>query len=121
MKKFTDFNFSMRTEMVFGKDAEKKTPELIRKYGGSRVMLVYGSGNIKKSGLYDTIAKGLAAANIPFTEFGGVQPNPRRSFAEKGLALAQDEKIDFLLGMGGGSSIDTAKAIALGLANDGDY
>ena len=121
MKKFTDFNFSMCTEIVFGIGAEKKVAGLIRKYGGTKVMFVYGGGSIKKSGLYDTVVNELGSAGITFIELGGVQPNPRRSYAENGLRIAQDEKVDFLLGVGGGSAIDTAKAIALGLAHDGEY
>ena len=121
MKKFTDFNFHMYTEMVFGKEVEKRVSELILKYNGGKVMMVYGGGSMKKSGLYDTVAGELHAAKIPFIEFGGVQSNPRRSLVEKGIAIAQNEKIDFLLGIGGGSAIDTAKTIALGLVNDGDY
>jgi alcohol dehydrogenase YqhD (iron-dependent ADH family) len=121
MKDFTNFNFQMYTEIVFGRNTEAQVGELIRKYGGTKVMLVYGGGSIKKSGLYDTVTGALRAEGIPFVELGGVQPNPRRSLAEKGLKTAQDEKVDFLLGLGGGSAIDTAKAIALGLANEGNF
>jgi alcohol dehydrogenase YqhD (iron-dependent ADH family) len=121
MKNFANFSYHMYTEILFGKGTETEVARLIRKYGGSRVMLVYGGGSIKRIGLYDRVLKGLGEAGIPFIELGGVQPNPRRSLVEKGLKLAQDGKVDFLLGVGGGSSIDTAKAIALGLANDGEY
>jgi len=121
MKKFTEFNLQMNTEIVFGRGAEKKTAELIGKYGGGKVMMVYGGGSIKGSGLYRTLTAELEKEGIPFIELSGVQPNPRRSFAEKGLLTARKEGVDFLLGIGGGSSIDTAKAIALGLANDGDF
>jgi alcohol dehydrogenase YqhD (iron-dependent ADH family) len=94
---------------------------MIRKHGGSRVMLIYGGGSVKKSGLFDRVVTILRDEGLYFVELGGVQPNPRRSLAEKGIKIAQDEKIDFLLGLGGGSVIDTAKAIALALANNGEY
>lgn len=121
MKKFTDFNFDMRTEIVFGKGAEENVATLVKKHGGSKVMLVYGGGNIKKIGVYDTVINLLNAEKIPFTELGGVKPNPRRSLVDKGLSIAMSEKVDFILAIGGGSSIDTAKGIALGLANGEDY
>ena len=94
---------------------------MVRKHGGSRVMVVYGGGSVKKSGLFDRVLKTLKDEGLYVTEFGGVQPNPRRSLVEKGIKIAQDEKIDFKLGLGGGSAIDSAKAIALALANDGEY
>ncbi|MDR1130909.1 MAG: iron-containing alcohol dehydrogenase [Oscillospiraceae bacterium] len=121
MKTFTNFSFHMYTEILFGRNTETEVARLIRKYGGTKVMLVYGGGSIKKIGLYDTVAAALSGGGIPFVELGGVQPNPRRSLVEKGLKTAQAEGVDFLLGVGGGSAIDTAKAIALGLANDGNY
>ena len=121
MKNFTNFNLCLYTDILFGKDTEKEAGKMIRKHGGSRVMVVYGGGSVKKSGLLDRVTKTLKDEGLYFIEFGGVQPNPRRSLAEKGIKTAQDEKIDFLLGLGGGSSIDTAKAIALALANNGEY
>jgi alcohol dehydrogenase YqhD (iron-dependent ADH family) len=121
VKKFANSEFNMYTENVFGKGTEAKVGKLVKKYGGKKVLLVYGGGSIKKSGLYDRVVKSLNAEKIPFVEFGGVKPNPRRSFAEKGLKLAIREKVDFLLGVGGGSAIDTAKGIALGLANGGEF
>jgi alcohol dehydrogenase YqhD (iron-dependent ADH family) len=121
MKKFSNFSFNMYTENIFGKGTEAKTGKLILKYGGTKVMLVYGSGSIKKSGLYDTVVKTLSDEKLPFVEVGGVKANPLRSLAEKGLKLALAEKVDFLLGVGGGSAIDTAKAIALGLADGEDF
>ncbi|MDR3121424.1 MAG: iron-containing alcohol dehydrogenase [Clostridiales bacterium] len=121
MGQFTDFSFHMYTEIVFGKKTEEKVAELVKKHGGSKVMLVYGGGSIKKIGLYDTVTKALKDGGLPFVELGGVQPNPRRSLVDKGYKAALDAKVDFLLGVGGGSAIDTAKGIALALANDGDY
>ena len=121
MKKFTNFSLHLYTEIVFGKDTELQAADLIKKYGGTKVMLVYGSGSIKENGLYDRVVKTLNDGGISFVELGGVQPNPRRSLVDKGLALALAEGVDFLLPVGGGSTIDTAKAIALGLANNGEY
>ncbi|MDR1136581.1 MAG: iron-containing alcohol dehydrogenase [Clostridiales Family XIII bacterium] len=121
MKKITGFSFHMYTEILFGKGVELRVGEFVRKYGGSKVMLVYGGGSIKRNGLYERVTEALKAEGIDIVEFGGVSPNPRRSFVDQGLKLAQAEKVDFLLGVGGGSSIDTAKAIALGLANNGEY
>ena len=121
MKNFTNFAFHMYTDILFGKGTEAEVAGMIKKHGGTKVMLVYGGGSIKSSGLYDRVVKSLNDSGIPFIELGGVQPNPRRSLVEKGLKTAQEEKIDFLLAVGGGSAIDTAKAIALGLANNGNY
>ncbi|MDR1901053.1 MAG: iron-containing alcohol dehydrogenase [Treponema sp.] len=121
MKTFTNFSFHMYTDILFGRDTEKEAGNMIRKHGGTKVMMVYGGGSIKKSGLYDRVVKSLNDADIPFIELGGVKPNPLRSLVDKGLKIAQDEKVDFMLGVGGGSSIDTAKGIALGLANNGEY
>ena len=121
MKTFTNFSFHMYTEIAFGKGTENQVADLVKKYGGTKVMMVYGGGSVKKAGLYDTVVAKLNEAKIPFVELPGVQPNPRRSLVEKGLKIAQEQGVDFLLGLGGGSSIDTAKGIALGLANDGEY
>jgi alcohol dehydrogenase YqhD (iron-dependent ADH family) len=121
MKNFASFNFNLYTDILFGKGTEAQAGKMIRKHGGTKVMLVYGGGSIKKSGLYDRVVKSLKGEGLPFVELGGVQPNPRRSLVDKGLKIAQDEKVDFMLGVGGGSSIDTAKGIALALANGGEY
>jgi len=121
MKTFTNFSFYPYTDILFGKDTEKETAKMIRKHGGKRIMVVYGGGSVKKSGLFDVVAKALKDEGLFYAEFGGVKPNPRRSLVEKGIKLAQDDKIDFFLAIGGGSVIDTAKAIALALTNDGEY
>ena len=121
MKNFTNFNFHLYTDILFGKDTEKEAGKMIRKHGGSRVMVVYGGGSVKKSGLFDRVVKAMKDEGLYFIEFGGVHANPRRSLVEKGIKIAQDEKIDFFLGLGGASSIDTAKAIALAMANNGEY
>lgn len=121
MKTFSNFTFHMYTEIVFGKGTEKEVANMIQKYGGKKVMFVYGGGSIKRSGLYDTVVDCLNKAGIDFVELGGVKANPLRSLVETGLKKAQEEHVDFMLAVGGGSTIDTAKAIALGLANDGEY
>jgi alcohol dehydrogenase YqhD (iron-dependent ADH family) len=120
MKKFTDYNLHMYTDIVFGKDTAKQAASKVKQHSGTKVMLVYGEGSIKRSGLYDIVTGSLKQEGVPFVEFGGVKPNPLRSFAMKGLEKARRENVDFLLGVGGGSAIDTAKAIALGLVYDGD-
>jgi len=121
MKHFTNFIFYPYTDILFGRETEKEAGKMIRKHGGKRVMVVYGGGSAKKSGLFDVVAKALKDEGLYYAEFGGVQPNPRRSLVEKGIKAAQDEKADFLLALGGGSAIDTAKAIALALTNGGEY
>ena len=121
MKNFANFNLHLYTDILFGKETEKETGKMIRKHGGSRVMVVYGGGSVKKSGLLDRVVKAIKDEGLYYMEFGGVQPNPRRSLVEKGIKIANDEKIDFFLGLGGGSSIDTAKGIALAMANNGEY
>lgn len=121
MKEFSSFNFQMKSEIVFGKDAELKTAEMVKKYGGTKVMIVMdGGGFIKSSGLFDKVAKNLTEAGIPYVELEGVQPNPRLTLVYKGLETVKKEGVDFMLAIGGGSTIDTAKAIALGMVYDGD-
>jgi len=121
MKKFTNFNLYLYTDILFGKDTEKETGKMIRKHGGSRVMVVYGGGSVKKSGLFDRVVKAMKDEGLYYVEFGGVKPNPLRSLVDKGIKIARDEKIDFFLGLGGGSAIDTAKDIAIAMANNGEY
>ena len=121
-KIFQSFDFQMKSEIVFGKDTELRTGELVKKYGGSKVMIVMdGGGFIKASGLFDRVAGSLAEAGIPYVELEGVQPNPRLSLARKGLEIVKQEGVHFMLAIGGGSTIDTAKAIALGMVYDGDF
>ncbi len=121
MKNFTNFSIYMYTDILFGRDTEKQAGAKVRQYGGTRVMIVYGCGSIKKTGLYDTVVESLNKEGIPFVELAGVQPNPLRSLVIRGLDIAKKEGVDFLLGVGGGSSIDTAKAIALGMTYNGDF
>ena len=121
MKNFTGYNLCLYTDILFGKETENQAGKMVRKHGGSKILMVYGGGSIKKTGLYDRVVKSLNEEKLPFAELAGVQPNPRRSLVEKGVKLAIDEKVDFVLAVGGGSAIDTSKAIALALANDGEF
>lgn len=114
------FEYQCSTEIVFGRGAEDKAAEKVKKYGGSRVALVYGGGSVKQSGLLDRIKECLDGAGLAVLELGGVKPNPRLSFAREGVAKAKAFQADFLLAVGGGSVIDTAKAIAVGVANPDD-
>jgi alcohol dehydrogenase YqhD (iron-dependent ADH family) len=114
-----DFSFLCPTEMIFGKGAQMKAGAETKKYG-NKVLLHYGSGHIKKSGLYDQVTASLKQAGVDFLELGGVMPNPRLSLVREGIRLCRDSGVDFILAVGGGSVIDSAKAIALGAANDGD-
>ncbi|MCL2112026.1 MAG: iron-containing alcohol dehydrogenase [Clostridiales bacterium] len=116
-----NFSFQFDSEIVFGRGTESEVGRLVKKYGGTKAMIVYGSGNIINSGLYDRVAASLSDAGIEHIGFGGAEPNPKRSHAEKGVQTAIAEGVDFLLGVGGGSAIDTAKAIAYGAANGGDF
>ena len=113
------FSFYSPTEVVFGRDAETQTAEKIKKYGGTRVMIVYGGGSVVRSGLLDRVRGLLEKAGLPFTVLGGVHPNPRLSLVRTGIAQASGFGADFILAVGGGSVIDTAKAVAHGVANPG--
>jgi hypothetical protein len=111
-----DFKYYAPTEVVFGKNAEEKTGETAVKYG-KKALLVYGKGSVVKSGLLDRVKESLKAAGVSFEEFGGAKPNPTVAHAEEGIQKALDLGADMIIGIGGGSAIDTAKAIAHGTAN----
>lgn len=113
------FTYSCPTEVVFGKDTQKQIADYIKKYHGSRVFLVFGGGSIVRSGLLDQITESLSAAGIVWETFGGAKANPTLEHAQKGILQALAFDTDFILGVGGGSAIDTAKAIAHGVANPG--
>ncbi|MBP5423712.1 MAG: iron-containing alcohol dehydrogenase [Paludibacteraceae bacterium] len=116
-----NFNFYSPTEFVFGKDRENECGKYVHKFGGTKVLLHYGSSSAKKSGLLDRVTQSLKKENIEFIELGGVQPNPHDSLVYKGIELCKKENIDFILAVGGGSVIDSAKAIAMGVPYEGDF
>ena len=116
-----NFTFYSPTEFVFGKDTENRTGELCKKHGAQRVMIVYGGGSAIRSGLLSRIKTSLQEAGMDTCELGGVQPNPIDTKVYEGLEMARSFKPDFLLPVGGGSVIDTAKAIAAGYFYDGDF
>ena len=105
------------TEVIFGEETEREAGNQVRKWGGSRVLLVYGGGSVKKSGLLDRVEQSLKEAGVCFEEFGGAKPNPTMAHAVEGVERAKRMQADFILAVGGGSTIDTAKAIAHGAAN----
>ena len=109
------------TEFGFGKDTEKKTGELIKKYHGTKALIVYGGGSVIRSGLLQRIKDLLDKAGIIHVELGGIQPNPTDPKVYEGIELGRREQVDFLLPVGGGSVIDTAKAIAAGIPYEGDF
>ena len=113
------FQYYMKTEVVFGAGRETQTAALVQKHGGSRVLVVYGGGSCVRSGLLDRICKQLEQAGLVYETFGGVQPKPRLAQARIGVERAKAMDADLILAVGGGSSIDTAKAIALGKAHPG--
>jgi len=116
-----NFNFCSPTYFEFGKNSESKAGELVKRFGGSKILLHYGGGSIKKSGLYDRVVASLKSAGLEFIELGGVQPNPVDALVYEGIDLCRREKADFILAVGGGSAIDSAKAIAAGVLYDGDF
>ena len=115
-----DFHYYTPTEVVFGSKSEQDIPALVKRHGGSRVLLDYGGKSAEKSGLLPSIRTMLADNGIEFVELGGVVPNPRLSKVREGIDLAKRENVDFILAVGGGSVIDSAKAIAMGMAYAGD-
>ena len=116
-----NFTYHVPTKVVFGRGGESQLPALIAEQtAGKNVLLHYGGGSVKRSGLFDQVMTLLTEAGFSVTELGGVQPNPRLALAREGVALAKEKKIDFVLAVGGGSVIDSAKAIALGALYDGD-
>lgn len=113
------FNFKLPTEIIFGRHAEDHVAEKLRKYGASRVFIVYGGGSVVRSGLLSRIECQLTSNGLAFQVLGGVQPNPRVALVREGIRAAISFKANFILAVGGGSVIDSAKAIAHGTANPG--
>ena len=116
-----NFNFYSPTEFVFGKGRENDAGKYVKKYGGKKVLIHFGGQSAQKSGLLDRVKASLENEGIPYKELGGVKPNPRDSLVYKGIELCRNEDIDFILAVGGGSVIDSAKAIAMGAVYDGDF
>jgi len=114
-----NFNFYAPTKILFGKNKVNEMADEIKVYG-SKVLMVYGGGSIKKTGVYDQVVEQLKKNDIEFVELGGVKPNPRLDAVHEGVKLCRENDIDFILPVGGGSAIDTAKAIAAGVPYDGD-
>ena len=116
-----DFTFYSPTYFAFGKDTENEAGAYVRRFGGTRVMIHYGGGSVVRSGLLDKVKESLQKEKIEYIEFGGVKPNPRSGLVYEGIELCREKKIDFILAVGGGSTIDSAKAIAAGAVYDGDF
>jgi alcohol dehydrogenase YqhD (iron-dependent ADH family) len=114
------FKYYTPTKVVFGKDTELKVAELIKEFGGKKVLIHYGGGSVVRSGLLKRVTNTLDAAGIAYVVLGGAVPNPHLSLVYEGIELVKKEGIDFLLAVGGGSAIDSAKAIGYGVANEGD-
>ena len=115
-----DFHFYAPTEVVFGATAEEQTGKLVKKHGGNKVLVHYGGKSAERSGLLDKICKQLDSEGIGYIKLGGVVPNPRLSLVHTGISLCRQKGIDFILAVGGGSVIDSAKAIAYGIPYDGE-
>ncbi len=115
-----DFTLCTSTKMIFGKGVHQKTGDVIKEYGFTKVLLVYGGKSIIRTGLYDNVTKMLQSAEIEFVEIGGVRPNPTIAFCRKVAKLAKEEQVQLILAIGGGSVIDTCKCAAHAAANDAD-
>ena len=115
-----DFVYHAPTEVVFGKQSEEKVASLVKKYGGHKVLVHYGGKSAQKSGLLDKVCGLLRDGGVDFVCLGGVVPNPRLSLVHEGIDLCRQEGVDFILAVGGGSVIDSAKAIACGVPYDGE-
>ncbi|MFW6262546.1 MAG: iron-containing alcohol dehydrogenase [Thermotogota bacterium] len=115
-----NFVFENKTKIIFGKGTEEKVGKEIKKLGKKKVLFHYGGGSIKKFGLYDKVVKYLKEEGIDFVELGGVKPNPSLKLVKEGIELCRKENVDFILAVGGGSVIDSAKAISIGVPYEGD-
>jgi alcohol dehydrogenase YqhD (iron-dependent ADH family) len=116
-----NFTFYSPTEFVFGKKTEEKVGKLLKKHHAQKVLIHYGGGSVIKSGLLPKIEEILKSEGIEYLCLGGVKPNPRSGLVYEGIELCKREKIDFVLAVGGGSAIDSAKAIACGALYAGDF
>jgi len=116
-----NFTFYAPTYFAFGKDTENEAGKYVRRFNGSKVLIHYGGGSVIRSGLLERVKKSLNEAKIEYIELGGVKPNPRSGLVYEGIELCRKENVDFILAIGGGSTIDSAKAIAAGTLYDGDF
>lgn len=116
-----NFTFYSPTYFSFGKDTENEVGAYVKKFGGTKVLLHYGGGSVIRSGLLDRVKKSLLKEKIALVALGGVKPNPRDDLVYQGIKICKSEAIDFVLAVGGGSTIDSAKAIAAGTLYDGDF
>lgn len=115
-----DFQYYTPTRVVFGRKSEEQTGDLVKAQGGKKVLVHFGGGSARRSGLLDRVERSLAGAGVEFVELGGARPNPRLGLVRQGVELCRAAGVDFILAVGGGSVIDSAKAIAYGAANEGD-
>ena len=116
-----NFTFYSPTYFVFGKDEETNAGKYVKRFGGTKVLIHYGGGSVVRSGLLDRVQKSLADEGIEYVVLGGVKPNPRSGLVYEGIELCRKEKVDFVLAVGGGSTIDSSKAIAAGTVYEGDF
>lgn len=112
-----NFEYCVPTRVIFGRDTYKQVGAIIEEYGFHKVMIHYGGGSVKRSGLLDEVTASLKAHGIEYVLFGGVKPNPTLAFAKEGIEICKKEHVDFILAVGGGSAIDSAKCIADGVLN----
>ncbi len=115
-----NFNYFTPTKVVFGKDTETQVADLVKEFGGKKVLIHYGGGSVVRSGLMKKVTDTLDQAGIAYVSLGGAVPNPRLGLVYEGIELCKKEGVDFILAVGGGSAIDSAKAIGYGVANEGD-
>ena len=116
-----NFTFYSPTYFCFGKDTEKEAGALVKRFGGSKVLIHYGGGSVVRSGLLGRVKESLQSSGISFVELGNVKPNPRSGLVYEGIELCKKEGVDFILAVGGGSTIDSSKAIAAGVVYEGDF
>lgn len=115
-----DFKYYTPTKVLFGKDTENKVADLVKEFGGTKLLIHYGGGSVVRSGLLKRVTDKLDEAGIAYVTLGGAVPNPRLSLVKEGIELCKKENVDFLLAVGGGSAIDSAKAIGYGVFNGGE-
>jgi alcohol dehydrogenase YqhD (iron-dependent ADH family) len=115
-----NFTYYTPTKVFFGRDEERRVGDIVKSYGATKVLVLYGGGSVKCSGLLDRVEQALTDVGVSYVAFGGVHPNPLLSHTHEAIALAKQEAIDFILAVGGGSVIDEAKAVGMGYYYDGD-